>query len=158
MGYKQTPFPMQKGTSGHASALKSVSPLKVVMPGEEEMNVGAVTEDAVTEGVEQGMEGKNGDDKKKHDNWMFGQETGVIKKDEFGYYVVLGEGDDMYRGVDENYDQKIYRPQEFAAELTMEGELTEGDYIDDRDIAYEKVDGRWTIVDIDIHEEEKDER
>lgn len=32
MGYKQAPFPMQEGTSGHASALKSISPLKQVSP------------------------------------------------------------------------------------------------------------------------------
>tara|TARA_R100001082_G_scaffold107574_1_gene81653 strand:- start:2013 stop:2348 length:336 start_codon:yes stop_codon:yes gene_type:complete len=28
MGYKQSPFPMQQGTSGHTSALKSISPFK----------------------------------------------------------------------------------------------------------------------------------
>ena len=28
MGYKQSPFPMQNGTSSHKSALKSVTPLK----------------------------------------------------------------------------------------------------------------------------------
>ena len=44
MGYKQSPFPMQKGTSGHSSALKSISPLKQ-MPDND------VTEDRDEQGV-----------------------------------------------------------------------------------------------------------
>ena len=114
---------------------------------------GAMPEAPVEEGapVEKG-EDKEGED--KVENWIFGQETGEVYKDEHGLYVVMGEGDDMYRGTDPNYDQKLYIPQEFVEEW---GAL-EGDMIDDRDIGYEKVDGRWTITEIDIHEEEKTDR
>tara|TARA_R100000152_G_C6761159_1_gene185266 strand:+ start:930 stop:1448 length:519 start_codon:yes stop_codon:yes gene_type:complete len=157
----KNPF-VNKNTEGSAIAYNSAmaSPLAFTPP--EEMTedpmeaMGAVEPTAETgkgRGITPGDDTTKTDKKPSKvgvwepgDPWIFGQETGEVKRDEHGLYVVMGEGDDFYRGVDENYDKKLYIPQKFVGELNAK----EGEYIHDLDIGYEMIDGKFTVVGVEV--------
>ena len=156
----KNPF-VNRNTEGSAIAYNSAmaSPLAFTPPEEmteDPMEAMGAAEPTAEDGKGRGI--APGDDTTKSeqpskagvwepgDPWIFGQETGEVKRDENGLYVVMGEGDDFYRGIDENYDKKLYIPEKFAQDLGA----VEGDYIEDRNIGYEMIDGKFTIVGVDI--------
>jgi hypothetical protein len=104
MGYKQSPFPMQQGTSGHTSALKSISPFKQDDLETRKMQAREMGQDVDDQGVKE-TSTIAGQFLTSTGKGKFYDETNDITFSDPQGFITMHEGTDM--PVDNDYIYKV---------------------------------------------------